>query len=233
MRKCPHGIAWAQNNSHEICPSALFTADAAGDMRLRRPRYGFRYRKQPCMIIYACGRHSRSGQSPGCAKPVTVPDVAVLSDFGVDSWAEGRLMRIANVLRDKGTVVTTVPPGASVADLLAEMAQSSVGAVVVVQGDAVVGMVWERDVVRLLHERGISLVSTLVSEIMNVDVIGCLPTDEVDDILRTMTERRIRHLPVLVDSRLSGIVSMGDLVKAKIGELEANRAFLESYIGAP
>jgi CBS domain-containing protein len=141
-------------------------------------------------------------------------------------------MRIANVLRAKGTVVTTVPPGASVTDLLAAMAQSSVGAVVVLDGEDVVGMVWERDVVRLLHERGTSLVSTAVSEIMNGDVIGCLPTDEVDDILRTMTERRIRHLPVLIDDKLSGIVSMGDLVKAKIGELEANRAFLESYIGA-
>jgi CBS domain-containing protein len=143
------------------------------------------------------------------------------------------LMRIANVLRAKGTVVATVPSGAFVADLLAVMAQSRVGAVVVVQDDAVVGMVWERDVVRLLHERGTALVGAVVSEIMNADVVGCLPTDDVDDILRTMTDRRIRHLPVVIDGKLSGIVSMGDLVKARISELEADRAYLESYIGAP
>jgi CBS domain-containing protein len=68
---------------------------------------------------------------------------------------------------------------------------------------------------------------------MNADVVGCLPTDDVDDILRTMTDRRIRHLPVVIDGKLSGIVSMGDLVKARISELEADRAYLESYIGAP
>jgi CBS domain-containing protein len=141
-------------------------------------------------------------------------------------------MRIANVLRVKGTDVATVAPDTPVVGLLAEMAQSSVGAVVVVQDDMVVGMVWERDVVRLLHERGPSLVGSVASEIMNGDVVGCLPTDELDDILRIMTDRRIRHLPVLVDGKLSGIVSMGDLVKARIGELEADRAFLESYIGA-
>lgn len=141
-------------------------------------------------------------------------------------------MRIANVLRAKGSVVATVPPDTSVAGLLAELVGSSVGAVVVVQDGAVVGMVWERDLVRLLHERGASLVDALVSDIMNVDVVGCVPTDEVDDILRIMTDRRIRHLPVMVDGKLGGIVSMGDLVKARIDELETNRAFLQSYIDA-
>ncbi len=141
-------------------------------------------------------------------------------------------MRIANVLRAKGSMVATVPPDTSVAGLLAELVGSSVGAVVVVQDSAVVGMVWERDLVRLLHERGASLVNAFVSDIMTVDVVGCLPTDEVDDILRIMTDRRIRHLPVMVDDKLSGIVSMGDLVKARIDELETNRAFLQSYIDA-
>ncbi|MGH4012873.1 MAG: CBS domain-containing protein [Pseudonocardiaceae bacterium] len=141
-------------------------------------------------------------------------------------------MRIANVLRAKGSVVATVTPGASVAGLLAELVNSSVGAVVVVREGAVVGMVWERDLVRHLHERGASLVEAPVSDIMNVDVVGCVPTDEVDDILRIMTDRRIRHLPVIVDGELSGIVSMGDLVKARIDELETNRAYLQSYIGS-
>lgn len=122
-----------------------------------------------------------------------------------------------------------------VAVLLAEMVRHRVGAVVVVDDSAVVGvvgMVWERDLIRLLHERGVSLVHASVADIMNVDVITCMLTDEVDDILRIMTDRRIRHLPVMVDDKLHGVVSMGDLVKARTGELEAHRAYLQSYIGA-
>lgn len=141
-------------------------------------------------------------------------------------------MRIANVLRAKGPLVATVTPDVPVAVLLAEMVKHRVGAVVVVHGGTVVGMVWERDLVRLLHERGAYLVHTPVAEIMNPDVISCTLTDEVDGVLRVMTDRRIRHLPVMVDGELLGIVSMGDLVKARIGELEADRAYLQSYICA-
>lgn len=141
-------------------------------------------------------------------------------------------MRIATVLRAKGSVVAMVTPDTSVAGLLAQMVGANVGAVVVVQDGAVVGMVWERDLVRLLHERGAALVNAQVADIMNVDVVTCGPADEVDDILRVMTDRRIRHLPVVVDGHLSGIISMGDLVKARIDELETNRAYLQSYIGA-
>ena len=141
-------------------------------------------------------------------------------------------MRIANVLSAKGSVVAAVTPDVPVAALLAEMVKHSVGAVVVVRDGAVTGMVWERDLVRLLHEHGASLLHTSVSKIMNVDVISCGLTDEVDDILRIMTNRRIRHLPVILDNELCGVVSMGDLVKARIGELEAHRAYLQSYICA-
>lgn len=141
-------------------------------------------------------------------------------------------MRIANALRAKGSVVATVPPDAPVTVVLAQMAKHRVGAVVVVDDGAVVGTVWERDLIRLLHERGASLVQAPILEIMNTDVISCMPTDEVDGVLRIMTDRRIRHLPVMVGDKLSGVVSMGDLVKARIDELETNRAYLQSYIGA-
>ena len=141
-------------------------------------------------------------------------------------------MRIANVLRVKGSVVATVHPDAPATVMLAQMAKHRVGAVVVVDDGAVVGMVWERDVIRLLHERGASLIQSNILKIMNADVISCTPTDEVDDVLRIMTDRRIRHLPVMVGDKLIGIVSMGDLVKARIDELETNRAYLQSYIGA-
>ena len=141
-------------------------------------------------------------------------------------------MQIANVLRAKGSVVATVPPDAPVTVVLAQMAKHRVGAVVVVDDGAVVGTVWERDLIHLLHERGASLVQAPILEIMNTDVISCMPTDEVDGVLRIMTDRRIRHLPVMVGDKLSGVVSMGDLVKARIDELETNRAYLQSYIGA-
>lgn len=141
-------------------------------------------------------------------------------------------MRIANVLRAKGSVVATVTADVPVAVLLAEMVKHRVGAMVVVRGGRVLGMVWERDLIRLLHERGGCLVHTSVAEIMNREVTRCKLADEVDDVLRIMTNQGIRHLPVMVDGELLGVVSMGDLVKARIGELEADRAYLQSYICA-
>ncbi|MCW2633231.1 MAG: hypothetical protein JWR88_2193 [Pseudonocardia sp.] len=139
-------------------------------------------------------------------------------------------MLVADVLRAKGPVVATVTQDTVVAGVLAVMAEQRVGAVVVVDEEAVVGMVWERDVVRYLHERGAALIESPISEIMNTDVVSCVLSDQVDDIMRTMTERRIRHLPVVIDGELRGIVSLGDLVKARIDELEADRAHLQSYI---
>jgi CBS domain-containing protein len=139
-------------------------------------------------------------------------------------------MHVTNVLRAKGSIVATVTPDAAVAAVLAVMAEHRVGAVVVVHEGSVVGMVWERDIVRHLHERGGAVVDAEVSEIMNPDVVNCVPEDQVDDILQIMTDRRIRHLPVVVDGELRGIVSMGDLVKAKMDELETERAHLRSYI---
>lgn len=104
-------------------------------------------------------------------------------------------MRISNVLRAKGSVVATVTADTPAASVLGEMARRGVGAVVVVRDGAVVGMVWERDVIRLLHQRGASIIDGPVSEIMRVEVVSCAPSDKVDDILRTMTDRQIRHLP--------------------------------------
>jgi len=139
-------------------------------------------------------------------------------------------VQVASVLRAKGSVVATVTQETPVAAVLAMMAERRVGAVVVVDSGAVVGIVWERDVVRHLHERGVMFVEAQVSEIMNADVVSCVLSDKVDDILQTMTERRVRHLPVIIDDELCGIVSMGDLVKAKMDEMEAERAHLQSYI---
>jgi CBS domain-containing protein len=142
----------------------------------------------------------------------------------------GGLMRISDVLRGKGSSVATVDPGLSVGGTVAELARHNVGALVVMDGGRVAGIVSERDVVRQLHTRGAALLDAPVSEIMTRTVVTCLPTDSVDSLAATMTERRIRHMPVVEDGELVGIVSIGDVVKSRIGELESDRDQLESYI---
>lgn len=139
-------------------------------------------------------------------------------------------MRIADVLRGKGSDVATVGPAATVAELIGELAVHNVGALPVVDGGQLVGIVSERDVVRRLHADGPGLLGTSVGDIMVTDVATCGPADDVADVAAVMTNRRFRHLPVLVDAQLAGIVSIGDLVKARIDLLESEREQLQSYI---
>ncbi len=140
-------------------------------------------------------------------------------------------MRIADLLRHKGSDVATVPPGISVAGLLEDLARHNVGAVVVCDdAGAVVGIVSERDVVRQLNERGAELLRAPVSEIMTTTVVTCEPSESVNSLASIMTERRIRHMPVVTGGNLVGIVSIGDVVKSRIEQLESDREQLESYI---
>jgi CBS domain-containing protein len=134
-------------------------------------------------------------------------------------------------LRHKGSEVATVPPGISVAGLLEDLARHNVGAMVVCdEAGAVVGIVSERDVVRRLDERGADLLHAPVSDIMTTSVVTCEPGEAVDSLAATMTERRIRHMPVVSGGTLVGIVSIGDVVKSRIEQLESDREQLESYI---
>ncbi|MEU7818966.1 CBS domain-containing protein [Pseudonocardia sp. NPDC049154] len=139
-------------------------------------------------------------------------------------------MRIADILRSKGHAVATIEPEATVSALLARLAEGNYGALPVVQDGRLVGMVSERDVVRKLYERGADLLGIAVSEIMTTVVATCTPDDGVSALAEVMTNRRVRHLPVVVDDELLGIVSIGDLVKARIDSLEREREQLESYI---
>lgn len=139
-------------------------------------------------------------------------------------------MRIADVLKGKGSDVITVSPGDAVTVVLRHITERNLGALPVVDGDRLVGIVSERDVVRRLHQQGDVLLDASVSEVMTADVVTCSPDDGVGDLARIMTERRVRHLPVVVDGALTGIVSIGDLVKARIDMLEQEREQLESYI---
>ena len=140
-------------------------------------------------------------------------------------------MRIADILRSKGSAVATVTETTTVTALLAELAVRNIGAMVVVGPDgAPVGIVSERDVVRTLHEHGIDLLRAPVADIMSAAVITCAPQDRVDDLAALMTDHRIRHVPVLDDGRLAGIVSIGDVVKNRIEELGTERQQLHAYI---
>ncbi|WP_421845061.1 CBS domain-containing protein [Mycobacterium sp.] len=139
-------------------------------------------------------------------------------------------MRIADVLRNKGAAVVTINPEATVAELLAGLAEQNIGAMVVVGVEGVVGIVSERDVVRQLHAHGASVLSRPVSKIMTAAVATCTRSDTVDNISVLMTKHRVRHVPVLDGKELIGIVSIGDVVKTRMGELEAEQQQLQSYI---
>ncbi len=140
-------------------------------------------------------------------------------------------MRISEILRSKGGEVATIAPDAEVRQLLVLLAEHNIGAVVVSTDGAVIeGIVSERDVVRRLNDLGADLLSAPVSEIMTTSVRTCAPGDAVDGLRETMTEHRIRHLPVVRDGRLVGIVSIGDVVKSAIAELETEREQLVDYI---
>ncbi|MFG3619860.1 CBS domain-containing protein [Nocardia sp. NPDC047654] len=140
-------------------------------------------------------------------------------------------MRISEILRRKGGDVATVAPDTTVRTLLATLAERNIGAVVVSpDGATIAGIVSERDVVRSLHARGAALLDTPVSAIMTSAVRTCAPDDRVDGLRRTMTDHRIRHLPVVHEGRLVGIVSIGDVVKSAISELATEREHLVEYL---
>ena len=139
-------------------------------------------------------------------------------------------MRIADILRTKGSTVATVTETTTVTALLTELAVQNIGAMVVIGPDGVQGIVSERDVVRHLHEHGADLLRRPVADIMDPVAVTCGPQDPVDDLAALMTNNRVRHVPVLDGGRLAGIVSIGDVVKHRMDELQAERQQLHAYI---
>jgi CBS domain-containing protein len=139
-------------------------------------------------------------------------------------------MRIADVLRNKGSAVATISPDTTVTELLAGLAERNIGAMVVIAPDGVQGIVSERDVVRRLNELGAGVLALPVSEIMTSIVVTCGPGDSIDSLSGLMTNNRVRHVPVIDDGELAGIVSIGDVVKTRMEELEAEQKQLHAYI---
>jgi CBS domain-containing protein len=140
-------------------------------------------------------------------------------------------MRINDVIRRKGGDVVTVKPEDTVARLLELLAEHRIGALVVsADGASIEGIVSERDVVRQLHHRGPQILSVAVSEIMTTTVETCDLDADTQDLARKMTDRRIRHIPVVHEGRLHGIVSIGDVVKQRLDELQTERDSLVGYL---
>ncbi|MFI5934539.1 CBS domain-containing protein [Actinoplanes sp. NPDC051494] len=140
-------------------------------------------------------------------------------------------MRISDVLRDKGGRVVTVAPDLPVQDLLTELAEQRIGAAVVSgDGTAVDGIVSERDIVRALAVRGAAVLAEPVSAIATTRVFTIGADADIAEVERLMTEHRFRHVPVVTDGRLTGIVSIGDVVKKRITELEVEANALTGYI---
>jgi CBS domain-containing protein len=130
-------------------------------------------------------------------------------------------MKVTEILRSKGADVITIWPGASLRSAVDRMTKRNVGALVVVDDDGkVVGLLAEREVVRALAGSAERALNESVSDVMSRRPITCGPEDRLADLMAMMTEHRVRHLPVVEEGRLLGLVSIGDLVKARLGELE-------------
>lgn len=143
-------------------------------------------------------------------------------------------MKISDVVRSKGHVVVTVKPEERVSTLLALLDEHRIGAVVVsADGTSVDGIVSERDIVRHLHANGTGVLDATVSSIMTSDVTTGTADDEIADLAGTMTELRVRHVPIVdADGKLTAIVSIGDIVKHRLNELQSERDQLRDYISS-
>jgi CBS domain-containing protein len=139
---------------------------------------------------------------------------------------------IGSILRKKGEAIWSIAPNATVYDAIALMADKGVGAVLVLSGEKLVGIVSERDYARKVILQGRSSKETRAEEIMTRDLVTVTRQDTVDECMRIMTQHRIRHLPVLSSGKLAGIVSIGDLVKAVIADQAHTIDQLHTYISS-
>lgn len=141
-------------------------------------------------------------------------------------------MFVESILNIKGRAVVTVEPDSLIGDLAATLASHKIGAAVVVADGAVVGIVSERDIVRYLAASADDVRPAPVSALMTRAPRTCTPGDTIDDAMNTMSTGRFRHLPVVADGKLVGIISIGDVVKSKIDQVHQEAAELRDYIAS-
>jgi CBS domain-containing protein len=142
-------------------------------------------------------------------------------------------MKVSNLLTTKGHEVSTISQERTVTDAIALLKERGIGALVVTgQKAPLVGILSERDVVRALATSGEKALNLKVSQLMSHDVVTCSESTELNELMTTMTERRIRHVPVVDEGHLVGLVSIGDIVKARLDELEHEKKDLLDYVSA-
>lgn len=139
-------------------------------------------------------------------------------------------MKVINILQSKGVDVFAVSPGMTVKEAVDVLGEKNIGAVIVKDGGKVTGILSERDVVRRIRTEGPGVLSRTVADCMTKSPITCGPDATLDDVLSRMTEKRIRHLPVVDGGKLIGVISIGDVVKRKIDNAEREAAALREYI---
>lgn len=140
-------------------------------------------------------------------------------------------MNVAAILKSKGRSVATVRPDVTVQDVVQRLHARRIGAIVVVGAEgAVEGIISERDVIRAMAERGAEALSDPVSRYMTRTVVSCHETSLVEELMEIMTAGRFRHLPVLEDGSLVGIISIGDVVKNHVAEVEMEVSAMRSYL---
>ncbi|MCU1354322.1 MAG: hypothetical protein JWM05_3531 [Acidimicrobiales bacterium] len=143
-------------------------------------------------------------------------------------------MQVSVLLQAKGSTVVMVSPEATTAEVAATLTEHRIGAVVVsADGTHIDGVLSERDIVRALAARGAPALDEPASRIMTAEVLTCEPDTTVEQVMALMTENRVRHVPVLVDGELAGLISIGDVVKDRISVLESETEALQSYISHP
>ena len=139
-------------------------------------------------------------------------------------------MMIAAILKQKGHQVVSVAPASSIAELCRILSEKRIGACPVMRADQVLGMISERDVVRAISRQGARALELTVAEVMTQMVHTCSPSHTIAEVMEIMTAGRIRHLPVVKDGAMLGIVSIGDVVKARIDETEHEVDSLKAYV---
>lgn len=166
----------------------------------------------------------RNGRSRGCCRWATVSNG--------ESRTRGSEMNVQSILSVKGTQVATISPTASLAEATATLRDRGFGALVVsASGSTIDGIISERDIVRALAAHGASTLGRSVSSCMSGNVLTCTVSDTIDALMSMMTERRIRHLPVVdASGQVAGMISIGDVVKFRLGELERENDQLHNYI---
>jgi CBS domain-containing protein len=140
-------------------------------------------------------------------------------------------VNVVNILKDKGSSVATARPEATIAEVAAKLASRKIGAVVVVGADGRVdGILSERDIIRAIAARGANALNDQAADIMTRQVISCTGANTLDELMEIMTSGRFRHVPVVENGALIGIVSIGDVVKRHIAEVEMEASALRNYV---